>query len=371
MRKATIFLLISFVFATGCAVNPVTGKSEIMFMSTAQEIEMGKQNYVPMQQSQGGVYDVDPELTAYVQRVGSKVAVQSGVDLPYEFVVLNNSVPNAWALPGGKIAINRGLLYELESEAELAAVLGHEAVHAAARHTAKQQSRAMLMQVGVMGTAIAANDSDYGNLIVGGAGMLAQLGLAKYGRGAELESDRYGMEYMSKAGYDPQGAVELQQTFVRLSEDRRQDTRPNPLTKRMTKGARRLPRRRSTKQRHLLNKRSTCSRRKRIFMPCAVTSGWYKRTTTRPQPTTHGLSSVAMTFSTITCNVVSPERNWTTWTRQSRISSAVSSFFPRLRLTSRWAILQRCAATATKQLSTTKSLPVRAENMARLQLRSW
>jgi predicted Zn-dependent protease len=188
----------------------VTGKSEIMFMSTAQEIEMGKQNYVPMQQSQGGVYDVDPELTAYVQRVGSKVAVQSGVDLPYEFVVLNNSVPNAWALPGGKIAINRGLLYELESEAELAA-------------TAKQQSRAMLMQVGVMGTAIAANDSDYGNLIVGGAGMLAQLGLAKYGRGAELESDRYGMEYMSKAGYDPQGAVELQQTFVRLSEDRRQD----------------------------------------------------------------------------------------------------------------------------------------------------
>jgi predicted Zn-dependent protease len=163
MRKATIFLLVSFVFATGCAVNPVTGKSEIMFMSTAQEIEMGKQNYLPMQQSQGGVYDVDPELTTYVQRVGKKVAAQSGVDLPYDFVVLNNSVPNAWALPGGKIAINRGLLYELESEAELAAVLGHEAVHAAARHTAKQQSRAMLMQVGVMGTAIAASDSDYGN----------------------------------------------------------------------------------------------------------------------------------------------------------------------------------------------------------------
>ena len=223
MRKATTFLLVSFLFTTGCAVNPVTGKSEIMFMSTAQEIEMGKQNYVPMQQSQGGVYDVDPELTAYVQRVGAKVAAQSGVDLPYEFVVLNNSVPNAWALPGGKIAINRGLLYELESESELAAVLGHEAVHAAARHSAKQQSRAMIMQVGVMGTAVVASDSDFGNLIVGGASVLAQAGLAKYGRGAELESDRYGMEYMSKAGYDPQGAVELQQTFVRLSEDRRQD----------------------------------------------------------------------------------------------------------------------------------------------------
>ena len=223
MRKATIFLLLSFTFLTACSVNPVTGKSELVLMSTAQEIEMGRQNYMPMQQSQGGKYDIDPALTAYVQRVGNKVAAQSGVDLPYEFVVLNNSVPNAWALPGGKIAINRGLLTELESEAELAAVLGHEAVHAAARHSAQQQSRAMIMQVGVIGTAVAASDSDYGNLIAGGAGVLAQMGLAKYGRNAELESDRYGMQYMSRAGYDPQGAVELQETFVRLSEGRQAD----------------------------------------------------------------------------------------------------------------------------------------------------
>lgn len=223
MRKATIFLLFGLLVVTGCSVNPVTGQRELVMVNTAQEIEMGEQNYSPMQQSQGGVYDVDPELTGYVQRVGQRVALQSGVNLPYEFVVLNNSVPNAWALPGGKIAINRGLLTELESEAELAAVLGHEVVHAAARHTAKQQSRAMLMQVGVLGTAIAASDSDYGNLIVGGANVLAQAGLAKYGRNAELESDLYGMRFMSKAGYDPQGAVALQETFVRLSEDRRSD----------------------------------------------------------------------------------------------------------------------------------------------------
>jgi predicted Zn-dependent protease len=223
MRKAPMFLLLSYLAVTGCSINPVTGQREFVMMSTAQEIEMGKQNYLPMQQSQGGVYDVDPELNAYVQRVGQSVAAQSGVNLPYDFVVLNNSVPNAWALPGGKIAINRGLLTEIESEAELAAVLGHEAVHAAARHSAKQQSRAMLMQVGVMGTAIAASDSDYGALIAGGANVLAQMGLAKYGRSAELESDRYGMQYMSQAGYDPQGAVALQETFVRLSEDRRSD----------------------------------------------------------------------------------------------------------------------------------------------------
>ncbi len=223
MRKALVFLLLSLALLGGCSVNPVTGKQELVFMSTAQEIELGRQNYAPMQQSQGGAYDVDPALTSYVQRVGGKVAAQSGVDLPYEFVVLNNSVPNAWALPGGKIAINRGLLTELESESELAAVLGHEAVHAAARHSAKQQSRAMLMQVGVLGTAVAASDSDYGGLIAGGANLMAQMGLAKYGRSAELESDHYGMQYMSKAGYDPQGAVDLQETFVRLSEGRKSD----------------------------------------------------------------------------------------------------------------------------------------------------
>ena len=76
----------------GCAVNPVTGDTEIMLVSGEQELAMGAQNYVPMQQSQGGEYDIDPGLTAYVQRVGQKVASQSGVNLPYEFVVLNNSI---------------------------------------------------------------------------------------------------------------------------------------------------------------------------------------------------------------------------------------------------------------------------------------
>ena len=223
MRTYPSLLVVILLFLTGCAVNPVTGKNEFMTVSAAQEIEMGKQSYLPMQQSQGGPYDTDPELTRYVQDVGSRVAAESGVSLPYEFVVLNNSVPNAWALPGGKIAINRGLLTELESEAELAAVLGHEAVHAAARHTAKQMSRSQLMQVGVAATSIVSVGSDYGSLLAGGAEMLSQLSLSKYGRDAELESDLYGMRYMSKAGYDPVGAVALQETFVRLSEDQQSD----------------------------------------------------------------------------------------------------------------------------------------------------
>ncbi|MDH3452617.1 MAG: M48 family metallopeptidase, partial [Gammaproteobacteria bacterium] len=216
----TVFLL---VWLAGCAVNPVTGERDFVLVSGNQEVAMGTQNYAPMQQSQGGAHDVDPALTRYVQSVGNKLAAVSDAPLPYEFTVLNNSVPNAWALPGGKIAINRGLLTEINSEAELAAVLGHEIVHAAARHTAQQMSRGMLMQGLVIGTAIASSDSDYGNLAVGGASIGAQLIMQKYGRSAELESDLYGMRYMSKAGYDPQGAVALQETFVRLSEGRNQD----------------------------------------------------------------------------------------------------------------------------------------------------
>jgi predicted Zn-dependent protease len=211
------------VMAAACSVNPVTGDRDLMLVSSVQDLATGEQMYVPMQQSQGGVYDVDPILTEYVSTVGMKVARASGVELPYAFVVLNNSVPNAWALPGGKIAINRGLLTEMNSEAELAAVLGHEVTHAAARHSAQQQSRGMLTQGLVVASTIAVSDSGYGDLVAAGAGLAGQMTLMKYGRSAELESDKYGMRYMSKAGYDPEGAVTLQETFVRLSEGREQD----------------------------------------------------------------------------------------------------------------------------------------------------
>ncbi len=131
-------------------------------------------------------------------------------------------MPNAWALPGGKIAINRGLLTELKSEAELAAVLGHEIVHAAARHGAKAQERGTLLQVGLaaaqIGAAVSDVDTNVAGLLIQGAGVGAQLVQQKYGRDQELESDQYGMKYMKLAGYDPWGAVTLQETFVRLSQ---------------------------------------------------------------------------------------------------------------------------------------------------------
>ena len=223
MKLLSPILAISFLAwsLTGCVVNPVTGKSQISLMSPEQEIASGVQNYVPAQQSQGGQYVVDPGLTAYVQQVGKKLAaVSDRPNLPYEFVVLNNDVPNAWAMPGGKLAINRGLLVYLEDEAQLAAVMGHEIVHAAARHGAQQQTQNVLMGAGVLlaGIAIAEKKPEYGMLGMGALAVGSQAWQAKYGRDHELESDEVGMKYMAKAGYDAQAAVELQEIFVKLSE---------------------------------------------------------------------------------------------------------------------------------------------------------
>jgi Zn-dependent protease with chaperone function len=212
-------LLLSLALLPACTTNPVTGESEFTLMSEAQELQIGEQYYLPTQQSQGGELRIDPGLSAYVSDVGQRIAAVSDRKLPYEFVVLNSSVPNAWALPGGKIAVNRGLLTALENEAELAAVLGHEVVHAAARHSAQAQTRGMLLQGALIGSMIGAQGSDYANLIMAGASLGAQLITQRYGRDAERESDYYGIEYMVRAGYDPRAAITLQEKFLALAQD--------------------------------------------------------------------------------------------------------------------------------------------------------
>lgn len=220
--KACLWLVIVAALS-GCGINPVTGKQELQFISQTQEVATGEKYYAPTRQSEGGDLTLMPELTEYVNEVGQRLAAVSDRQLPYEFIVLNNSVPNAWALPGGKIAVNRGLLTELHNEAELAAVLGHEIVHAAARHGAKAQERGTLLQVGLaaaqIGAAIGGIDGNAANLAIQGAGLGAQMIQQKYGRDQELEGDHYGMKYMKAAGYDPWGAVTLQETFVRMAAE--------------------------------------------------------------------------------------------------------------------------------------------------------
>ncbi|MBF0384174.1 MAG: M48 family metalloprotease [Magnetococcales bacterium] len=216
-----IAILVGLIFISSCAVNPVTGERELALITKSQELSIGKKQYGPSRQSQGGDYTADPKLVAYVQEVGQRLAKVSDRKLPYEFVVINSPVPNAWALPGGKIAINRGLLLELKSEGELAAVLGHEIVHAAARHSARGMERGMLLQGVTMAAGVAIKNSsyaEYSDLAIKGTGLASNLLNHKYGRDAERESDHFGIIYMERAGYDPKAAIDLQETFVRLSK---------------------------------------------------------------------------------------------------------------------------------------------------------
>lgn len=214
--------LLSLAVVASCTVNPVTGKSELSLLDEDQEVSLGEAQYQPSQQAQGGPYVSDPDLTRYVQSIGQQLARVADRRLPYEFVIIDDSRPNAWALPGGKIAINRGLLTRLNSEAELAAVLSHEIVHAAARHSAKSIERNLLLSsvINMAGSALADQNNRYATIFDSGAQLGAQFIVSSYGREAELESDAFGMLYMQRAGFDPMAAVTLQETFVAFSKAR-------------------------------------------------------------------------------------------------------------------------------------------------------
>ena len=212
----------TFLLLAACSVNPVTGKQEFSLLSSQQEIQIGIKNYGPSRQAQGGDYYIDPALQDYVSKVGTKLAALSDQPkLPYEFIVLNNDMPNAWALPGGKIAINRGLLTYLDDESQLAAVLSHEIVHAAARHGAAQMTRGSLANLGMMVVDVGAQNKQNSQIYNSMTQLGAAAWMSKYGRDDELESDYYGMKYMARAGYALEGAVELQETFLSLSKKKK------------------------------------------------------------------------------------------------------------------------------------------------------
>ena len=200
MQRALLQLLAATtILLSGFATNAVTGQRNFQVVGSEWEQQVGSQMYAPMKQSQGGDFVLDPELTAYVQEVGNRLAERARRrdELDFEFSVLNDSVPNAWALPGGKIVINRGLLTELDSEAELAAVLGHEIVHADAAHGSRAQSKGMLVQLGAVPNIVvlgSTRDNPTARVIgmmvpVLGAQSLTQ----KYGRDPEREAENYGM----------------------------------------------------------------------------------------------------------------------------------------------------------------------------------
>ncbi|MFP4109122.1 MAG: M48 family metalloprotease, partial [Desulfonatronovibrio sp.] len=179
----------------GCAVNPVTGRQELMLMSESQEIQVDRENS-PHQISADFGEVRDSGLNNYLSYVGENIArTTHRPDMPYSFHALNAPYVNAYAFPGGTIGITRGILLDLDNEAELASLIGHEAGHVSARHTSQRMTRSLLAAVALSGVSAAAG-SDMGDLVSGLGGIGAGALLAGYSRNQEREADSLGLEYM-------------------------------------------------------------------------------------------------------------------------------------------------------------------------------
>ena len=199
-----MWLLVFNWLLAGCATNPVSGESDFVLMSEQQEIALG-QRYNSEILKDMPAYE-DAKLTAMVQSIGEELAAhshRSGLD--YHFTIVDSPNVNAFALPGGYIYITRGMLAYLNSEAELAAVLGHEIGHVTARHSVRQHSAETTTNV--IGTVVSVTTGIQG--VDELTGMVGTAIVRGYGREHELEADRLGAEYMARSGYDPDAMLEV------------------------------------------------------------------------------------------------------------------------------------------------------------------
>lgn len=201
----------ALMLATGCAKNPVTGESQFMLMSEQQEIAVDKQ-HSPHQFSTDYGAVQNASLNKYINDVGLHLGRTSHrPSMPYSFRCLNATYVNAYAFPGGSIGVTRAIMLELDNEAELAALLGHEIGHVNARHTASRMSKAqgIGMLVGLGSAAAGSVSSGLGSLVSQAGGFGASALLASYSRDDERQADDLGMEYMLRGGYDTEGMVGL------------------------------------------------------------------------------------------------------------------------------------------------------------------
>jgi len=195
-----------------CATNPATGNKEFSLMSEAQEIQLGQELDVQVRREMG-VYE-DAELQRYVSEVGMRLARASErPNLPWAFTVIDEPAVNAFALPGGKIYLTRGILPFLHNEEEMAGVLGHEIGHVTARHSAQQYTKATSAGVGLTLLSIFVPEA---RPIQGVAETALGVLFLKYGRDDELQADRLGAEYTAKTGWDPRGVAGMLRTLQRL-----------------------------------------------------------------------------------------------------------------------------------------------------------
>jgi predicted Zn-dependent protease len=234
LRVPTAFLMSSALLLSGCSVNPATGKNQLNFFGEESEIEMGREADADIVNSVG-LYD-DPLLQDYVSDLGMEIAANSErPNLPWSFKILDDPAVNAFALPGGFVYVTRGLMTHLSSEAELVAVLGHEAGHVTARHGVNQMSKQILASVGLGVAAILDEDlADWA--------FLGQLGLGlvmlKYSRDDERQADDLGLRYSVRTGYDPNQMPEVFRVLDAISKVEGAGRLPNWLSTHPDSGVR-------------------------------------------------------------------------------------------------------------------------------------
>lgn len=214
VTRRQVLWLFGAAALSGCAQSPVGGQSILVGMSESEEKAVDQQ-VAPQQFSQDMGPVQDSQLNNYLSSVGQRLDQHTHrPQMPYSYRVLNANYVNAYTFPGGAMGVTRGILVDLNNEAELAALLGHELGHVNARHAAQRQGQAMVAQIAVAGANIAASNSEWGALVGIGSQLGASVLLSSYSRDNEREADALGQEYMVRAGYPASGMVGLHQLLV-------------------------------------------------------------------------------------------------------------------------------------------------------------
>jgi len=225
IKQISAFLMV-LTLAACMQTNEVTGRKQFIIIPPSQDAAMGVQALAEVRKSTKVM--APGRMTNRISQIGRRIAARSDApNMDWEFIVIDEPVLNAWALPGGKVAIYRKMVDSFSSDAEIAAILGHEIAHAVLRHGAEQVSRAQVQQLVVVGAGMAAGaaagagaeDQKTAELATQLAGLAAQGFVAlPHSRSMELEADDIGTLYMAQAGYDPRAAVRLWQQMKQMKE---------------------------------------------------------------------------------------------------------------------------------------------------------
>lgn len=212
-RIKSCLVVFCFLFLAACSTVPMTGRTQLLLSSEAEEAAAGATSY--SQYLAESKISTDKEKTALVKKVGQKIAAASGYDYDWEFNLLENNEANAWCLSGGKVAVYTGILPYTQTEAGLATVMSHEIAHAIARHGAERSAQSQLLNYGLAIGQATMQDNPNKELIMLGVNVAGNIGIIlPYSRKHESEADYMGLLLMAKAGYDPNEAVSFWQRMA-------------------------------------------------------------------------------------------------------------------------------------------------------------